>query len=406
MRLLMSSSLGVANSTYIDYLFAANTTHSQAQLDSLANNALSRGIDFFQNGNYDQAIKEFKTSAGLAPFTDNSAKAYNYIAQAYLNLEKTDQAIATYKQALQIYPVRDDLHLALGDIYAQEGNQEEAQKEYEAAVRFNPNSADNRYSLGQSYLGAGQYSAAQEQFQAVTKLLPNSVSGYYGLGQVARASGDYPDAIAQLNKAIGVDKNFVNSYLELGYTYADMGNDQKAKEQLLILTTKGSSSATTLQNYMSQVSQPKIRFALGLDGFNNYFGPKTKIATMDEDLAAPNSTKLYSMNFVFSKDMDIASVQNRYNWGINRASITQNGGVYNGGFTVPKTEANILPIPVNVTYDADKNTASVRFRISQNAAGNATLDPAHIVFKFYGQDAYGKAMDKSADEYSGFSNIA
>jgi Flp pilus assembly protein TadD len=403
---MSSDILGVANSTYIDYLFTANTTHSQAQLDNLANNALSRGIDFYQNGNFKQAIIEFKTSAGLAPFTDNSAKAYNYIAQSYLNLEDTDQAITTYKQAILIYPVRDDLHLALGDIYVKEGNAEEALKEYKAAVRLNPNSADNRYSLGQSYLSTGQFSEAQEQFQAVTRLLPNSASGYYGLGQVARASGDYPDAIDQLTNAISVDKKFNNSYLELGYTYADMGNVQKANEQLLILQAKESSSATTLQNYMSQVSQPQIVFALGLDGFNPYLGQATNIATMDSDLAAPKSTKLYSMNFVFSKDMDIASVQNPYNWGINRASIRQNGGIYNGGLTVPKTEANILPIPVNVTYDSDKNTASVRFRISQNADGNATLDPAHIVFKFYGKDTYGKAMDKSADEYSGFSSIA
>ena len=392
--------------TTVDYLFSLGTTHSQAQLDSLANNALSQGIDFYQKGNYDRAINSFKRSAGLSPFSDNSAKAYNYIAMSYIAQDKTEEAVRTYKAAIRIYPVRDDFRLALGDIYAQEGNAAEALAEYAAAVRFNPNSAKNRYSLGQSYLDAGQFSAAREQFQAVAKLSPNSASGYYGLGKVARASGDYPDAIAQLNKAIRVDKKFENSYLELGYTYADMGNVQKATEQLLILNAKESASAITLQNYMSQVSQPKIFFALGQDGFNNYLGPKTSIATMDADLAAPDSTKLYSMNVVFSKDMDISSIQNPYNWSITRASIVQNGGVYNRGLTVPNTEATILPIPVNVTYNNAMNTASVRFRISQNAAGNATLDPAHIVFKFYGMDTYGKAMDTSADEYSGFSSVA
>jgi len=403
---MSSYMLGVANSTYVEYLFSSNTTHSQAQLDSLANNALSQGIGFFEKGDYDRAIKAFKSSAGLSPFSDNSAKAYSYIANSYLAQDKTEEAMRTYKAAIRIYPVRDDFHLALGDIYAKDGNVAEALTEYEAAVRLNPTSMQNRYSLGQSYLHDGQFSAAREQFQVVTELSPNGASGYYGLGQVARASGDYPDAVAQLNKAISVDKKFENSYLELGYTYADMGNDQKANEQLLILQAKQSSSATTLQGYMSQASQPKIFFALGVDGFNNYLGPATKIAAMDEDLEEPKSTKLYSMNLVFSKDMDISSVQNRYNWGINKASITQNGGVYNGGFTVPKTEANMLPIPVNVIYDNDTNTASVRFRISQNAAGDATLDPAHIVFKFYGTDAYGKAMDTSADEYSGFSGVA
>jgi len=69
-------------------------------------------------------------------------------------------------------------------------------------------------------------------------------------------------------------------------------------------------------------------------------------------------------------------------------------------------KAAILPIPVHVSYDTAKNMATVQFRISQNAAADATIDPDHIVFKFYGMDAYGKSMDTSADEYSGFSKIA
>ena len=142
------------------------------------------------------------------------------------------------------------------------------------------------------------------------------------------------------------------------------------------------------------------------DGFNTDLERATKVSTLDASLAAPNSSELFSMNFAFTKDMDQASVINPYNWSISRASLRENGGVYNAGLTPPKTEAVILPIPVNVAYNSETNTATVRFRVSQNAAGNATLDPAHIVFKFYGMDAYGKSMDKSADEYSGFSGIA
>ena len=103
--------------------------------------------------------------------------------------------------------------------------------------------------------------------------------------------------------------------------------------------------------------------------------------------------------------MDPISVQNPLNWSIMRASLSAGGGLYNNGLTPPDTEAVILPIPVGVTYSADSNTATVQFRVSQNATGSATLDPAHLVFKFSGVDAYRHAMDKSADEYSGFSNI-
>ena len=398
--------MAIISATTIDYLFSSTTTQSQAQLDSVASTALGQGIDYYQKGDYDRAINSFKRSTGLSPFSDNSAKAYDYMAKAYLALNKVDEAIKTYEEAIRIYPVRDEFHLALGDIYTKLDENDEALAEYKLAVKFYQNSAQNRFSLGQSYLKAGQLSDAKEQLQAAAKMSPNSASGYYGLGQAARATGDYQEAIVQLEKAISLDRDFDQSYLELGYTYADIGDVQKATEQLSILSAKGSSLSTTLQNYMSQVAQPKILFAVGQDGFATFLGPQTSLNTMNDGLSEPDSTKLFSMNVVFSKDMDVSSIQNPYNWSISRASVEQNGVFYNGGLTVPNTEANILPIPEYITYNDKTNTASVRFRISQNAEGNATLDPAHIVFKFYGTDTYGKAMDTSADEFSGFRGVA
>ena len=398
--------MGIISADTVDFLFSSTTTTSQGQLDSLADTALGQGIDSYQKGDYDRAISSFKRSAGLSPFSDNSAKAYDYMAKAYLAQDKVDEAIKTYEAAIKIYPVRDDFRVALGDIYTKVGDAAEAMVEYKAAVRFNQNSAQNRFSLGQSYLKAGQLSDAKEQLQAASKMATNNADGYFGLGQVARATGDYQDAITQLNKAISVNRNFEQSYLELGYTYADMGNVQKATEQLNILSEKKSSLATTLKNYMDQVAQPKILTAVGQNGFHTFFGRATSLSIMDEDLAEPDSSKLVSMNVVFSKKMDLSSIQNPYNWGISRASITQNGTFYNGGLDVPQTEAAILPIPEYITYNDKTNTASVRFRISQNAEGNATLDPAHIVFKFHGKDTYGKAIDTTADEYSGFRGVA
>jgi hypothetical protein len=104
--------------------------------------------------------------------------------------------------------------------------------------------------------------------------------------------------------------------------------------------------------------------------------------------------------------MDTVSIINPYNWKISRATIQDNGGVYNYGIKPSAREAFILPSPAYVSYDTETNTATVHFRVSQNASADATIDPRHIVFKFSGIDIYGKTMDTSADEYSGFSSIA
>lgn len=403
--------LGVSTEA-IDYLFSSTFANSQANLSALSGNILGQGIDFYQQKNYARAINAFRRSAALLPFSDNAAKAYDYMGRAYLQLEKTADAIKVYKDAIRIYPTRDEFQLALGDIYLKEGQTEDALKAFAAAVRLNPDSADSRYSLGQSYLSAGQLDAAREQFANVVRLTPVSAAGYYGLGQTARLAGDYPEAVLQLDKAIRVNRNFENAYVELGYAYADMGDFQNAAEQAAILSARGSSQKTAVNSYITSAQQPRFLMVNSPDGFDTDLermtgGSRTKVSALDAtNLTASNSSKLFSMNFAFSKDMDQASVTNAYNWLISRASLRENRGVYNDGLTVPKTEAAIHPIPVLVSYDTATNMATVQFRVSQNAAANATIDPAHIVFKFYGMDAYGKSMDTSADEYSGFSNIA
>lgn len=394
------------SSDAIDYLFASTAGNSQANLDSLAATLLGQGIDLFQGEKYDQAINAFKRVAALSPQSDNSSKAYDYIGQAYVKQEKTDQAIKTYKEAIRMYPTNDAFHLALGDIYLQESMPEEALAEFEAAVKLNSNDEESRYSLGQSYLAAGDLDHAREQFTAVTKLSPASAAGFYGLGQVAHLNGDLEDAAAQLTKAIDINRDFELAYLELGYVYADMGEFQKAEDLSETMSSRGSDKSTTLNAYITLARQPRILMAQANNGFNVSRGPRTEVADLASTLEDPGKSKLFSMSVAFSKDMDEASIINPYNWKISRATIRDNGGVYNYGLAPTTKEAAILPAPAYVTYNKETNTATVYFKLSQNSTADATIDPRHIVFKFSGVDTYGKAMDASADEYSGFSGVA
>jgi tetratricopeptide (TPR) repeat protein len=394
------------SSDAIDTLFSSTTANTQANLDALAGNMLGQGIDHFQNGDYDSAISAFKRTAALSPFSDNAAKGYDYIGQSYLRQDKTDEAIKTYKEAIRIYPQRDEFHLALGDIYLKQDMPDDALKEFEAAVTLNPDDANSRYSLGQSYLTAGNLDKAQEQFAEVVRLSPISAVGFYGLGQVARAEGNLEDAISQLNNAIRVNKDFEIAYVELGRAYADRGDFQQANDQLAILTAKGSDKTKELTDYITQAQQPQIIAAQSPNGFLTKLEPKTKVSALSSILTDPKKSKLFSMAIAFSKDMDEASIVNPYNWKISRATIRENGSVYNNGVKPPTTEAAIQANPSYITYNSETNTATLRFWISQNANADATIDPSHVVFKFSGVDAYNKTMDAAADEYSGFSSIA
>lgn len=390
----------------INYLFASTFANTQGNLDYLAGTILGQGIDYFQDGKYDLAVQAFKRSAALSPFSDNSAKACDYIGKAFIKLDKTEEAIKTYREAIRIYPTDDSFYLALGDIYLQKDMLEEATEAYEAAVRINPNNAESQYSLGQCYLKTGELNKANERFAQVVRISPANASGYYGLGQAARASGDLNEAVSLLNKAIRVNKDFELAYLELGYAYADMEDFSGAEDQLAVLKRNDSGYRTDLEDYIVRVTRPRMTAALSIDGFNTTLGPNTPVSRLSSSLADANASKLFSMTVTFSKEMDPASVVSTGNWSISRATIRDNGGVYNYGLPPSPAEALISFNPACVLFDDKTSMATVYFRISQNEDADATMDPNHIVFKFSGVDAYGKAMDPSADAYSGFSRIA
>lgn len=405
----MATTYGISADT-IDYLFTSSMTNTQDKMDSLAGTLLGKGIDFFQDGDYANAVKSFKQAAALSPQSDNAFNAYNYLGLSYNEMGDTNAAIKALKDGIQSFSTTynndDTLYLSLGDIYLQEGNLDDAIETYEKAIQLDSGNSESRYSLGQAYLKAGNLDNAYEQFLQVTKISPQDPAGYYGLGDVARAEGNLNEAATLFKKSISLNKDFELAYRDLGYTYADQGEINKANEQLSILEANSSDYASDLESYITQATQPKILGAYSSDGFIAALGPKTAVATLNSKLSEANKSKLFSMTITFSKEMDANSVINSQNWTISRATLLQNGGVYNYGMKVSSKEASIASTPDYVTFNEDTNTATVYFRISQNKTADATIDPNHIVFKFSGVDAYGKSMDPSADEYSGFSSIA
>ena len=388
----------------VDYLFSV-TYNQQTNYDALANSALSRGIDRYSKEDYSGAVKEFRRAIGLSPYSQNTTKTYDLMAQSLLKLDKAPEAITAYNQAIKLNPKNDTYHLNLGNIYFSQNRNEEAFAQYKLAARLNPSSTTNLYSLGQSAMKLGQYQVAEQSFKSVARLLPGDANVALALGQNYRKMGNYSEAVNQLNIAISRKKDFGDAYLELGLAYADLKELDKANEQAAALGEIDPTLQAELNDQLYTLQLPKIRLAYNIDGFVSSYGPGTKVSNLDSSLATKGASKDFTMHFLFDKEMDATSVSSPFNWSISRALSGNSWGEYNWGLPIPSTDATISPMPVGIVYDQELLTADVTFRIEQNATGDATLDPSHINFKFFGTDAYGNAMDLSADEYSGISLV-
>jgi len=389
--------------TTADILFSAMTP-TTAIVEYVTGQALSRGIDALTDGDYDAAVREFKLTISMDPYSDNALNAFEYMGNALESSGETEEAIKAYRQAIAFFPTEDGFNLSLGNLLFSEGENEEALKQYTAAVSKNTAVSENFYSLGQAYLALEQYDKAEEQFKKVIQMSPSESGGYYALGQTYRMEGKYDEAEKQLEKALTIEQDFANAHYELGMLYAEQRQIDKAEAELEFLAEDDSDFFEDLQYTISENSAPKF-IAAYIANLNLASGPGTKLSSLDPSLATPGGSKNYTMTFVFDKEMDVASVLNIANWSISRSVSASTGGLYNWGIKAPSTEISLSRMPVNVIYDSESLTAKVTFTITQNSSGDGTLDLSHLVFKFNGADVYGNAMDASGDEYNRFSEI-
>jgi tetratricopeptide (TPR) repeat protein len=394
----------INNASNADSLFSATLTQSNG-LESLANAALQRGIDAYTKKDYATAVKEFKRSVGIGRGSSFAADAAQYLAMSYLQLEDTENAIKAYKSAFTIDPYRDDIRIKLGNLYFSQEKYEEARVEYAEAVRLNPSTV-NRYSLGQAYIELGRFADAETQYNEIQRLAPREAGGYLGMGQTYSRQGKHEEAIRQFKEAVAQDTDLYDAYAQMGYSYADLGEMDSAQQMVDYLEkVEQTDLADTLSRYMYKVDPPKMLFAASTSSFSFPMGSGTPLVALNSYLVNPHASKTLSITIQFDKQMDRDSIENPANWRIGRAAGQGPGQAYNFGMPISASEARLAPIPNAVTWDEKNLTATVFFSVTQNAAADATIDPAHIEFKFTGKDIYGLKMNPKFDQFTGFSGV-
>jgi tetratricopeptide (TPR) repeat protein len=373
----------------------------QGQRSQLAQYAMAKAAAYLQDSNYDAAVKEFRK---VLAFDPQNTDAHTYLGKIYLQQGKTGDAIREFKTVVATQPTSVTARNNLGNAYLTAKQYTDSEQTFKAAARMDPLNPVADYTLGQQYLQTNRLKEAETQFLKVQKVSPKDGNVYYALGSVYNKMGKYEDAAKNLVQSLNLKKDFPSANYELGVAYTNMGQTDKAQEQYKILTSTDSAQASDLKFIMDK---PKI---VSMDtsnsgGFVELLGPRTPLWALDPSLLTPNASKQFSITFQFSNEMDLASVMNPSNWSITRGKDAK-AGYYNSSMPLTSKEATIPKIPTAVTYNPLTREATINFRISQNADGNATIDPAHLVFAFKGKDAAGRAMDTSADQIDGYALTA
>lgn len=385
---------------------------SSAARSQLAQYAVVQAATFMQKGENLQAIGSFKKALALDP---QNTTAYNYLGQIYMSQGKNSDAIKAFQQLVRVQsnpntadyssnaPTLSDAHVSLANAYLQNKQYAQSEQEYKAAAKLDPSNPVADYTLGQQYLQTDRLSEAEAQFKKVQKISPNDGNVYYALGQLYNKEGNFTEAAKNLEKSLTLKKKFAAANYELGVAYNGLGRTDDANKQLSILQSSDTGLASQLKFILNK-PQMIARDSTKNSSFVDILGPGTPLWYLDPSLSVPNSSKTFAVTIMFNNDMDVNAVTNPQNWKITRANSVQ-GGYYNNMMPVSSKDVSIPQAPLSITYDSTTREATINFRISQNATGDAVIDPSHIVFTYTGTDAAGRKMDSTADSIDGANSV-
>jgi tetratricopeptide (TPR) repeat protein len=143
---------------YPDYVYPANPYEFMAQADLAKGNkqaAISILTDYEKKGGRDpQALKQ--------------------LASLEEEVGKPADASATLERLNYIFPVDEELHRHLGDLWFAQNNTKGAIREYAAVVAMQPlDKASAQYNLARAYFAAGQKDMAEEHLLASLEAAPS-----------------------------------------------------------------------------------------------------------------------------------------------------------------------------------------------------------------------------------------
>ncbi len=162
--------------------------------------------------------------------TDNAFIARKALADFYTSQGRTDEAMALYREALEMYPNYEGAHLNLGAAFNLTGHPKEAAGEFARAIQLQPDDASAYNDLG-AVLGNGRIDESISLFEKAIQINPRYVDAYMNLGQAMDRKGRWPKAIAQYEAALRLRPSPVAHYF-IGLDLEKIGQKNEAIAQL------------------------------------------------------------------------------------------------------------------------------------------------------------------------------
>ena len=169
------------------------------------------GVNYFQQGNYQAAQKQFQSALAANP---RSPDAYYNLAAVYhkqglstRNQNDLAQAESLYRQCLDFNPNHVDCHRGLAVLLTETGRADLAFTEMKNWSIANPGLSDARVELARLYEEYGDNRSAEQILYEAQAIDINNWRAHAALGRIKEQSGDVQQAILNYQRAYALNGN-------------------------------------------------------------------------------------------------------------------------------------------------------------------------------------------------------
>jgi tetratricopeptide (TPR) repeat protein len=177
------------------------------------------GVAYSNLNRYDDAIKAYRQALRIDP---EYANAWVNLGVTYSNLNRYDDAIEAFRQALRIDPKDAGAWVNLGVAYRNLNRYDDAIEAYRQALRIDPKDAGAWVNLGVAYRNLNRYDDAIEAYRQALRIDPEYALAWYNLGIAYRNLNRYDDAIKANRQALRIDPEYANAWYNLGIAYRNL----------------------------------------------------------------------------------------------------------------------------------------------------------------------------------------
>jgi predicted O-linked N-acetylglucosamine transferase (SPINDLY family) len=178
-----------------------------------------------QQGHPQAAVDLIRRAVAVLP---QVAELHCNLANAYLALERWEEAAASARQALRLRPDLPEGHTNLGDALVGQQRWPEAISCYRQALALRPGFAEAHTKIGQALAAQGQIEEALAFFREALRLRPELFEAHLNLGGLLKKRGLLTEAEASFRQALRLRPKDADVHNNLGATLAEQERFEEA----------------------------------------------------------------------------------------------------------------------------------------------------------------------------------